>query len=254
MQSALATSIAPVGEPPSPFDVQLVLDEVSRSFGKSVVLSGVDLQLRRGAICRVVGNSGSGKSTLLRVAAGTLKPSSGRRWAAGPALYLHAGGGARHTQTVRQTIEFVAGRRSDSSTVNDALGTAGLLKLADTPAGQLSTGARAQVSLAVALVCRPSVVCLDEHAVHLDAVGRAAATRVVTTLAAHGSTVLVATDDEGFLAGVADKSVRLAQGRAHSDSEVVASESATRRRTRRSSLVAPRNPWTRHQVVPLFSA
>lgn len=155
MQSALATSIAPVGEPPSPFDVQLVLDEVSRSFGKSVVLSGVDLQLRRGAICRVVGNSGSGKSTLLRVAAGTLKPSSGRRWAAGPALYLHAGGGARHTQTVRQTIEFVAGRRSDSSTVNDALGTAGLLKLADTPAGQLSTGARAQVSLAVAVGVPP---------------------------------------------------------------------------------------------------
>jgi ABC-type multidrug transport system ATPase subunit len=95
----------------------------------------------------------------------------------------------------------------------EALTTVGLWKLADTPISQLSSGQRTRLRLATAVVCRPSVACLDEPTADLDSDGRAAATKVVMELAARGSAVLVASHDDGFLAGLADASLCLRRGR-----------------------------------------
>ena len=197
---------------PFGIDARLVLEGVSRSFGRTLALAPVSLRLGPGAICLVTGPNGSGKSTLLRIAAGVTKSSSGKRWAAGSALYLRPGDGARHAQTPRQAVDFVARSRGRDG-VEEALDAVGLRRLADTPVGRLSSGERARVTLAIALVWSPSVACLDEPTAHLDPAGASAATDVTARLAAEGTAVLVATHDEGFLADLADARIRLSRGR-----------------------------------------
>lgn len=190
----------------------MALDGVSRSYGPTLGLAAVTLRVEAGAVCRVVGANGSGKTTLLRLAAGMLTPTAGRRSAAGLALYLRPGDGIRDAQTVRQAVCFAAHATGDGRRATAALDVAGLLSTADTMAGRLSAGQRARVSLAIALACSPSLVCLDEPTVHLDEEGRAVVAEVVRRLAGVGAAVLVATHDHGLLSQVVDRCVRLRDG------------------------------------------
>jgi ribose transport system ATP-binding protein len=50
---------------------------VTRSFGSTRALAGVDLAVRAGEVCALVGQNGAGKSTLMAILAGVLKPDSG---------------------------------------------------------------------------------------------------------------------------------------------------------------------------------
>lgn len=58
-------------------DIVLDIQDLRKSFGKRQVLSGVNLQARRGEIIGIVGENGVGKSTLLKSIVGLLRPDSG---------------------------------------------------------------------------------------------------------------------------------------------------------------------------------
>lgn len=205
-----ASSATRTGTPP--VAPSLALDGVSRSYGPTLGLAPVTLRIDAGAVCRVVGANGSGKTTLLRLAAGTLTPTTGRRSASGLALYLRPGDGLRDAQTVRQGVAFAAQATGGGHRAVPALDAAGLLPLADRIAGGLSAGQRARVSLAIALACAPSIICLDEPTAHLDEQGHGVVTEVVRRLAAAGTAVLLATHDHSLLSPIVDRCVRLRDG------------------------------------------
>src|SRR5438552_16003908 len=50
---------------------------VRKAFGATVALAGVDLQVRDGEVCALVGQNGAGKSTLMAILAGVLRPDAG---------------------------------------------------------------------------------------------------------------------------------------------------------------------------------
>ena len=208
---ARTTHGVPSSQRPPPPDPVLTLDRVGRFFGGVLALAPVSLQIGRGATCVVTGPNGSGKSTLLRVAAGLLAPSTGTRHTNGRALYLAAGSGARDAQTVTQALSFVSTVSGALAGLGQILDLVGLAGFGDKAVRTLSAGERARVTLAVALVARPDLVCLDEPTAHLDRDGIAAATRAMHELALRGTAVVVATHDTAWLPG--DARLRLEGGR-----------------------------------------
>lgn len=192
----------------------LRLDQVTRRFSGRRVLGPVNLGVEAGAVCLVTGDNGSGKTTLLRIAAGLLTPSSGRRQAAGRCLYLDARSGARFMESSRNALDFLASiRRHPAAGTDRVLADVELGELADARAATLSSGQRARLAIAVALVAEPDLVCLDEPTAPLDPAGRSVIGRAVTRLRSRGCAVIVAAHETGALDGGQDVILRLQGGR-----------------------------------------
>ncbi|MFD1659567.1 ATP-binding cassette domain-containing protein, partial [Streptomyces caeni] len=137
------------------------------------------------------------------------------------------GNGARAAQRAEEEIADVLGltgepRAAARVRAREALAAVGLEDSAGARAGTLSAGQRARLTLAIALVCRAALVCLDEPTAHLDETGSALAGDVLRRLRARGAAVLVATHDPAWTAWTADAHLRLARGRL----EQVAEEAA----------------------------
>lgn len=189
------------------------LRAVTRAYAARRALGPIDLEIDPGAVCLVEGGNGAGKTTLLRVAAGLLAATTGVRVAAGPALYLRPGSGVRTEHTAAHALRCVSRMAPGRGVAPaDALQAVGLDTPPDTPVRSLSSGMRARLTVAVALVAGPSVACLDEPTVHLDAAGAAAVGAALDGLAARGAALLLATHAPGHLARFADTRIRLRDG------------------------------------------
>ncbi|TMF55228.1 MAG: ATP-binding cassette domain-containing protein, partial [Chloroflexi bacterium] len=197
-------------------------------------LAGVDLAVRAGEALAVTGPNGSGKSTLALLVAGLLRPTRGRvaledgiaPWSL-PARRLVARVG-----TVFQDPEhqFVAGRVDEELMVGplragryapdarriamDLLERLHLTHLAAANPFTLSGGEQRRLSVATALATAPPLLVLDEPTFGQD---RRTYAELVALLAAHcdgGGAALFATHDEDLVTSLADRTLRLAGGRA----------------------------------------
>jgi spermidine/putrescine transport system ATP-binding protein len=164
-------------------DLLKVRDVVKR-FGKNDILSGVSLDVREGEFITLLGPSGCGKTTLLRIIAGFESPTSGSVTLRGEEL-TRLPPHKRRVNTVFQryllfphlnvfdNVGFglrIAGiKKSEAKQrVTEALDLVRLGHLAERGAAHLSGGQAQRVSLARALVNRPSLLLLDEPLSALD--------------------------------------------------------------------------------------
>ncbi len=159
----------------------------------------VELDVQAGRCLALAGPSGAGKSTLLRVAAGLLRPGSGRV-SCGEAVWLDTAAGVdvaperrgcgyvfqdyalfEHLR-VWQNVGYALPRRERRAAAAPLLERFGLTHLGEARPRTLSGGERQRVALARALARRPSVLLLDEPLSALDARTRASATRELAAL------------------------------------------------------------------------
>ncbi|MER5454669.1 ABC transporter ATP-binding protein [Micromonospora sp. NPDC002389] len=206
------------------------LEELTRTYGRTVAVDGVDLEVRAGELLTLVGPSGSGKSTILRLIAGLDRPDAGRilldgvdvatlpphrravamvfqDYALFPHLTVH--GNLTFGLRVRRVRRADADRRARAAA--ERLGIADLL---DRYPDQMSGGQRQRVALARALLRDPSVYLLDEPLASLDAPLRFA-TRA-DLLALHRelrTTTVHVTHDQHEAMTLGDRVVVLADGR-----------------------------------------
>ena len=162
----------------------LRLESVSKSFGDTLAVQGIDVEIADGEFFSMLGPSGSGKTTTLRMIAGFEQPSSGRILLHGRnvstvapfdrdvntvfqdyALFPHmnVAGNVGYGLMVRRVERGERDRR-----VADALRMVRLEGFGRRRPSQLSGGQRQRVALARALVNRPRVLLLDEPLGALD--------------------------------------------------------------------------------------
>jgi iron(III) transport system ATP-binding protein len=204
------------------------LRQVTKGFGPTPVLAGVDLTVAAGSVTAVLGPSGSGKTTLLRLLAGFDQVDSGTIAIAGNLVddgrrmvrsqfrgvgYVPQDGALFPHLTVRGNVGFGLSR-SERSGVAELLELVGLGDLERRYPHQLSGGQQQRVALARALAIRPRVVLLDEPFSSLDASLRSELRRdVARILGETGTTTVLVTHDQDEALGLADQIAVLSEGR-----------------------------------------
>jgi energy-coupling factor transport system ATP-binding protein len=221
----------------------------------AAVLDGITLAGAAGEVVALVGPNGSGKTTLLRTLAGLIPPLAGAvRRPTGRTAYLPQNPGALlHLPTVRAEVELTLRRAGSSPHASSAAATAqapailaafGLTALADRYPRDLSSGERQRAALAATLAGWPALVLLDEPTRGMDLAARRSLVAAVRSLTERGSAVVVATHDTDLAAEMADRTIRLADGRAVQDQveaevQVAARSVAARPAAARSVASAP---------------
>ena len=141
------------------------VDNVSFSYGRQMVISGLSFEAEPGECVVLAGPNGSGKTTALSVIAGILKPSSGTASVEGRVGYVPQGSALFEDATVGENLRFFAGL--SHSRVPETLPFS-VGKYLGKRVSKLSGGMKKQVSIACAMTGDPKVILLDEPCAALD--------------------------------------------------------------------------------------
>jgi iron complex transport system ATP-binding protein len=168
------------------------------------MLEPLTLALRPGAVTGVIGPNGAGKTTLLKALAG-LSAGPGAVLLDGTAFtphprrlaWLPASRDAVWPMTAQTLVALGLGPGAppEPQAVMPALSACDAAALAGRPVNQLSTGERARVLLARALVARPAWLLLDEPIANLDPGHRLDVMDLLAREAARGAGVVLALHD-----------------------------------------------------------
>jgi energy-coupling factor transport system ATP-binding protein len=183
-------------------------DNVGFSYGAgSVVLDGLDLELRRGEIVTLSGPNGSGKTTAAKLAAGLLVPTGGRVERKGRAAMLLQDP-SRYTVRERVDEEVALGVHGDMGRVGAALEAVGLRGRESRHPRDLSSGERERLALASVLAVEPDLLVLDEPTRGVDPPRKRELATLLRCQADRRAT-LVVTHDEEFADAVSDRTLTL---------------------------------------------
>lgn len=208
------------------------LEQVDKSFGKTVVLSRLDLEVEKGELFSVVGPSGSGKTTLLRVIAGLESQDSGHVILNGKVVdalspsqrnvgMVFQDYALYPNKTVLENIisPLVVKGVKKATAKREAEEMAEKLHITETLArlpGQISGGQQQRVALARSLVKRPDVFLLDEPLSNLDAQLRFSARRFLKHLQKEfGITTVYVTHDQSEALSLSDRLAVIDRGVVH---------------------------------------
>ena len=197
-------------------------------------LRGIDLDVFSGEFVVLLGASGSGKSTLLNILGGLDTPSSGElRWRDHDLVHADARELTRFRRehvgfvfqfynligslTARENVALVTDLAANPISPEEALERVGLGGRLDHFPAQLSGGEQQRVAIARAVAKRPDVLLCDEPTGALDyPTGKVVLEVIARVNAELGTTAIVITHNAA-IAGMADRVLRLSDGRLVAD-------------------------------------
>lgn len=210
----------------------IVLTEVTKSFGDLQVLTDVTLDVSDGEVVVLIGASGSGKSTLLRIMSGLETATSGEVMVGGvpmhdpkraPEIRGHVGMVFQQFNlfphldalgNVTLALRKVYKMPKDAAHAKglEVLTRVGMADRAEHYPSQLSGGQQQRVAIARALAVDPRIIFFDEATSALDPELVGEVTTVMRSLAGEGMTMVVVTHEMGFARRTADRVVYMADG------------------------------------------
>ena len=212
----------------------IVMENITKRFGKLTALDSVSMEVRRGEVLMVIGPSGSGKSTLLRCINHLEVPTSGKVTIDGVELT----GQRTNINKIREEVGMVFQRfelfphltvlenvtlaqtvvRKRNKDQANKIGMAllekvGIPEKAGSYPAQLSGGQQQRVAIARALAMQPKIMLFDEPTSALDPEMIKEVLDVMLDLAREGMTMVVVSHEMGFARAAANRVIFMDQGK-----------------------------------------
>ncbi len=223
---------------------------ITKSFGKTEVLRGIDFSMEQGEVVAIIGSSGSGKTTLLRCLNFLETADTGSITIDGTAVFdattfpsmkdadirnmrLHFGFVFQSFNlfpqyTVLENVTLAPMLRAKEGKPDKAalkekaeqiksealslIAKVGLSEKISSYPCELSGGQQQRVAIARALALSPEILCFDEPTSALDPELTGEVLRVIRDLKSEGRTMIVVTHEMEFAKNVADKIIFVADG------------------------------------------
>lgn len=184
------------------------IKNVSKTFGKHVVLKDISLDIKRGEIFGLLGPSGSGKTTLVKMLTNLEKQSSGSISMDGVSLpssaivqkigYMAQSDSLYHDLTAEENLDFFSslfGLKGEikKKRIVEVARLVDLEQFLKKPVHTFSGGMKRRLSIAAALLHKPELLILDEPTVGIDPVLRQQIWDQFMELKNAGHTIIVTT-------------------------------------------------------------
>jgi phospholipid/cholesterol/gamma-HCH transport system ATP-binding protein len=220
-----------------PDETHIRIENLHKSFGDTVVLEGVNLEIHRGESVAVIGRSGTGKSVMLKHVLGLLQPTEGDIWCLGTHInsaglselyqvrarvgYVFQFAALFDSLTVRENVGFFLdnwhpelGAEEIERVVEEKLTQVGLPGTGHLMPAELSGGMKKRAGLARALVGDPEIILYDEPTSGLDPITSAAVNELINKTKDYTqATTVIITHDMQSAYQTADRIAMLHDGR-----------------------------------------
>ncbi|MCA9870295.1 MAG: ABC transporter ATP-binding protein [Anaerolineae bacterium] len=204
-------------------NAMIEVNDFRKTYGDFVAVDGISFQVQRGEIFGLLGPNGAGKTTTLESLEGLRVPDGGT---------LHVGG-IDPTRDARK-LRGVIGVQLQASGLPESISPAeamrffcayqkiaprydlldrmGLAEKRNATYGELSTGQKRRLSLALAVAHNPAVLFLDEPTAGLDVASRAELHSMLREMRSADTTILLATHDMAEAEALSDRVAILLNG------------------------------------------
>jgi ABC-2 type transport system ATP-binding protein len=204
----------------------LAASAISKRYGATTALQGIDLEVREGELLGLLGPNGAGKSTLVKIACGLVRPTGGEvRVCGAPAGSADARrrlgylaelfrfpGWATATELL-ELHQQLAGSAGGAAERTELLELVGLAEARDRRVETMSKGMQQRLGIAQALVGTPQLLLLDEPTSALDPAGRRTVRALLEELRRRGVAVLLNTHLLSEVERVCDRVAIIDRGR-----------------------------------------
>ena len=218
----------------------LEVNNIKKNFGKVEVLKNISFSLEKGEVLSIIGSSGSGKTTLLRCLNFLETPDSGIISVDGKVLFddksdhlltdeeirenrLHFGlvfqsfnlfpqYNVLNNVTLAPTLLKKGTPEEIDAKARELIEKVGLTEKIENYPCELSGGQQQRVAIARALALSPDILCFDEPTSALDPELTGEVLRMIKSLKANDSTMIVVTHEMEFARNVSDKIIFMADG------------------------------------------
>jgi ABC-2 type transport system ATP-binding protein len=190
--------------------IAIKTQNLTKTFGSSIAVHGLNLEVKKGELFGLVGPDGAGKTTIMRLLTAIMMPTSGDAWIGGHSIlsegetikeklgYMAQRFGLYEDLTVIENIHFYADlygvlKKERPERIERLLNFSNLTPFTQRLAGNLSGGMKQKLGLACALVHTPEVLFLDEPTCGVDPVSRRDFWRILYDLLKEQITIFVST-------------------------------------------------------------
>lgn len=225
-------------------DNVIILRNITKKFGRHMVLDNINLCIQRGKTTVVIGPSGCGKTVLIKHLNLLLRPTSGEVWFENRQIdnlpenklnkirtrlgFLFQGGALFDSLSVAENIMFPIRQHwkdfdgdKAKQIVKSNLAMVGLDDFQDYLPANLSGGQRKRVALARAIALNPEVILYDEPTTGLDPIRADIINELILKLQRElGVTSVVVTHDMTSAYKIANRIIMLHEGKILADGDV----------------------------------